>query len=202
MNPEDRSMETPRWAEVVVRQLRYVARAPMYAMRTLAEHRATQADRYVAIADRLSMTLASGDPQVVGLRQRAANAREAATLIQNQFQRVELRPQVTVDAGYVFGRVLDPGGKVVPQLRIRLVPRVNSEHGEPSPATSDEFGDFCLKVVERECCDTGGQALEYQVMAEDSRGNLVHSVPQTITLRPGTARFLEVVLAPPPRTGS
>ncbi|MBN1512857.1 MAG: carboxypeptidase regulatory-like domain-containing protein [Phycisphaerae bacterium] len=196
MDTKESLTELARDAESVDRQLERAAGAPQRCLETLADRCEARAKRYAAVAQRLADiadTMETQNPQVNALRSRADFDREASSVIRNHLKRAERQPSIAADAGYVLGRVLDPNGKVMPQLRIRLVPRVSPESGGPAPTVSDELGDFRLRVAKSECCDDDGQAREYQVTVEDSRGTLMYTDPQVLVLNPGAAHYVEVV---------
>lgn len=168
------------------------AAAPM--MRGFAALQEQRATRLADAEARLKENLGEDHPRVIALRQTSLAAEELERSLRTTAVRDERLPRPGPLQWMVFGRVLDPTGRPVTNVTVRVFDRDRRYDDLLGDTTTDEYGDFVVVYHERDIAEAGENLPELYVMVEDQQGNSLYSSRDELRFEAGRIEYFEIVL--------
>lgn len=182
--------------------LEQVSSGQIPALRRFAELQERRATHLSAAEARLKSHLGEDHPRVIALRRAASSAGKLKRTLSTTAERIARRPKISPHEWVVFGQVLDPEGKPVPGVRVRVFDRDRKYDDLLGDTTTDEYGDFSAIYHERDFAEVGEELPELYVMVRDSQGNLLYSSRENVRYNAGRAEYFQIILSeePPGKT--
>ncbi len=173
------------------------AKAVSPALNQFGQLQQVRAERLTLVANRLKGQLGEDHPRVLALKQRLAAVNVIGQSLNVEATRLARQPAVSPNEWLVFGRVLDPQGRPVPGLRVRVFDRDRKYDDLLGDTTTDEYGDFAVKYHERDFAEAREGLPELYVMVEDAAGKLLYSSRDNVRFKSGRSEYFEIRLTPP-----
>ncbi len=174
--------------------LNQVADASVPLLQKIEDHYAKRAERLSNIMNCLKEDLGEGHPRVIDLGKAAEKAEELKKSINTAINRESRRPKIGPQEWMAFGTVLDPNGRPISGLRVRVYDKDRKYDDLLCETATDEYGDFYLKYRERMVIKTGEKKPDLYIMVEDQSGKQLFSSKDSVRRNPGQTSYFKISL--------
>lgn len=171
-------------------------------MGELAAEQAAMAKRLGAAAKRLRKLNGADDPRAAELTRQAAGADRMQAALRSDMARRKRQPALKRGEWMVYGTVVDPEGRPVAGVRVRVRDRDGKLSDLLGASTSDEFGDFAVVFSERAFFERGEKGPDLFVTVDDGKDNQLFSSADNVRFNAGQAEYFLITLPARPRPPS